>query len=72
MIYLHFRCDICRKGFVKSRAFLKHMTKHKQNERFKCLKCGKSYKVKSCLTRHMKSHDDTNKQFIQCPKCEKR
>lgn len=50
------RCLICHKVFKRPLSYRIHYTIHSGEKQFRCSKCGKSFNVKSNLTRHEKLH----------------
>ena len=52
--YRKYKCDICQKKFVRKDYLQKHLSTHTGNS-FDCLKCGKCYRQKYNLKRHMPS-----------------
>ncbi|KAB7503605.1 Zinc finger protein 26 [Armadillidium nasatum] len=67
-----FLCDICGSMFQCSISLKDHNLFHHSNERkFKCKECEKSFKNKSCLSRHKRTHSNERPYKCECGMCYK-
>jgi KRAB domain-containing zinc finger protein len=50
-------CSVCDYKTNEPNCLRSHMLTHMQERNYSCERCGKAYKSKGALTRHMKRHD---------------
>ena len=60
-------CHICRKHFSSPSALRKHITRHKDDNAYKCVLCKKSFSETTALQEHMIAHQFEKK--IKCDFC---
>ena len=63
-------CDFCGKYFARPALMLNHRRIHTGEKPFVCTVCNKTYREKSHLTRHQRSHSDNTRPF-RCEVCDK-
>ena len=61
-----YSCEVCLKSFKRRPDLVQHMKTH--SERHKCLECGKGFKCKGALSRHLRVH--TGECTYTCSVCE--
>lgn len=65
-------CDICGSLFHSSSTLKQHVVfLHSNERRFECKECNKTFKNKSCLSRHTRIHSNDRPYKCECGSCYK-
>ena len=65
-----YKCDICKKRFVHSGDYRRHLRVHTREKPYECCYCFKAFADSSDLKVHIRIH--TGEMPYQCPLCFKR
>lgn len=68
---LNYICKICNKGFISPSKLKVHQVAHQTTKNFVCNKrgCGKKYKHRSDLVRHVRLYHNKNVKWLKCNLC---
>lgn len=64
-------CIVCKHKLTTPFSIYTHCLKHYEPKEFTCEQCGKAFKSKAVLKKHLPIHDPNRKPFKECPKCNK-
>lgn len=68
---LNYICKLCNKGFISPSKLKVHQVAHQTTKNFVCNKrgCGKKYKHRSDLVRHVRLYHNKNVKWLKCNLC---